>query len=101
MKPVLAMLLAVTLGAANPLRVWSQTKEETRQVDALFKEFASFYQQGDYGKAAATFEKGLPFVERVYGRDHIITAKVINNIGVMYAMMDQPGKAAPYIRRAL
>src|SRR6478736_2178758 len=100
MKHNYAALLAVTLviAAVFPVRGWSLNKEETQQVDALFKEFASFYQQGDYGKAAATFEKGLPLVERVYGRDHIITAKVINNIGVMYAMMDQPGKAAPYIR---
>lgn len=59
------------------------------------------YAEGRYGDAIAEYQRALELRERVYGPDHLETAKVLGNLGVVYANQRKLDEAIAHYDRAL
>ena len=85
---LLALLPRLCLGA--PQERW---KELNAQVEALFK-------QGKYAEALPVAQQALRLAEENFGREHVHTATVLNNLANVYLRQGKYAEAEPLYQRA-
>jgi tetratricopeptide (TPR) repeat protein len=93
------MTLAVAIGLSDASMGWVQefSQEEHQRV----QQAQSLYRKGKYEEAARSFERLLPAVEKVYGKDSTNTAVILHELALQYKSMGQYARAEPLYQRSL
>lgn len=82
-----------------PSPAQSQSRREAERVNSLLHQMRELYKQGRYQAAIPILEELLPIFERVYGPEDPETAKLLNNLAVLYDKMDrqEDNRMSPYL----
>jgi tetratricopeptide (TPR) repeat protein/CHAT domain-containing protein len=91
---LLGWLLA---GASAP----AQTDAERRELLRLDKQRVALEQKGNFKGAVRVSKRLLVLSRRVLGERHLVTALVMNNLGILYVKEGQYARAEPLFRRSL
>ncbi|MFQ5624493.1 MAG: tetratricopeptide repeat protein, partial [Paracoccaceae bacterium] len=66
-----------------------------------YNRYVTLYQQGKYSEAISYAAKALKLGEEELGPDHPITARLLNNLALLYHAQGNYAEAAPLYRRSL
>lgn len=83
------------------------TKEKKQELFDHYDSFllnelaATLKTLGDYPEAIKYYEQALAIDRKIYGKEHLNTARDLNNLGTTWRALGEPGKAIEYCEEAL
>jgi CHAT domain-containing protein/tetratricopeptide (TPR) repeat protein len=96
-----ALLLVSVLGMAVPAGAAGQTADAEKECRAAHNKGRALQDQGLYREALPYFQKALELAPAAFGKDHLITAAIQNDLGCLHANLGQYAKAEPLLQRCL
>ena len=71
--------------------------ERTLEYCAILVEEAStYYRLGDVQRAEVTFDTIIPFIQKIFGENHMLCAKAYSNYGIIFIVKQNYAKAEEY-----